>query len=118
MKKTCLTAATALLATAKVNTTLVTQSGVQMRLERLMGHVNARFLQKNFGAVSTLQHAGGLIAVTGCRPHHCAANGSLVAYDAAHDAFKMGLTMNNKARVLADKTFAGALNKDVKAYCN
>lgn len=115
MKKTCLTAATALLATVKVNTTLVTQSGVQMRLERLIGLVNTRFLRKNFGTVSTLQHAGGVIAVTGCRPHHCAANGSLVAYDAAHDAFKVGLTMNGKTRVLADKAFAGALDKDVKA---
>ncbi|WP_158591692.1 hypothetical protein [Deinococcus cavernae] len=137
MKKNVMTAAaTALLATTlsaqaggldtvRVNTALasqprafVSQSGAKLRLERLMGLVNARFLQKNFGTVSTLQNAGRVVVVTGCRPHDCAANGSLVAYDAAHDAFKVWLTVNGKTRVFTDRAFAGALNKDVKTYAS
>ncbi|GHG02797.1 hypothetical protein GCM10017783_13860 [Deinococcus piscis] len=109
----------------QVNTSLaaqprafVTQPAVKPRLENLMGLVNARFLQKNFGTVSTLQHAGGVIAVTGCQPHHCAANNSLVAYDTKHDAFKVWLTVNGKTRIYTDKAFAGTFNSDVKAYIN
>lgn len=134
-KKLMTAAATILLATTLtaqaggtgrgVDTTLATRPGafvsqgsVKMRLESLMGLVNARFLQKNFGTVSTLQNAGRVVAVTGCRPHDCAANGSLVAYDAAHDAFKVWLTVGGKTRVFTDRAFAGALNKDVKTYAS
>lgn len=124
-----LTAAAAALSTtasaASVNTALgnkpgafVTQSIVKVRLEKMMGLVNARFLQKNFGTVSTLQNAGGVVAVTGCRPHDCASNGSLVVYDLKHDTFKVWLTINDKTRVFQDKAFVmpSTLNKDVKTY--
>lgn len=96
----------------------VNQPAVKVRLQKTMGLVNARFLHKNFGTVSTLQQSGGVVAVTGCRPHDCAANGSLVAYDIKHDAFKVWLTVNGKTRVYADKAFAGTLNADVKAYAS
>ncbi|WP_339095432.1 hypothetical protein WDJ50_12490 [Deinococcus sp. VB142] len=109
----------------KVDTTLasqprafVNQPAVKVRLQKTMGLVNARFLLKNFGTVSTLQKTGSVVAVTGCRPHGCAGNGSLVAYDIKHDAFKVWLNVNGKTRVYADKAFAGALNADVKAYAN
>ncbi|MDO4244592.1 MAG: hypothetical protein Q4C89_01030 [Deinococcus sp.] len=137
MKKNLLTASlTALLASVltaqaggvdsgKVDTTLasqprafVNQPAVKVRLQKTMGLVNTRFLLKNFGTVSTLQKTGGVVAVTGCRPHDCGDNGSLVAYDIKHDAFKVWLTVGGKTRVYADKAFAGALNADVKAYAN
>lgn len=132
MKKNFMTiTATALLASTlsaqaggvapKVNTALasqprafVSQASVKLRLERMMGLVNARFLQKNFGTVSTLQNAGNVVAVTGCRPHDCGGNDSLVVYDKKHDAFKVWLTVNTKTRVFTEKGFAATLNNDVK----
>lgn len=133
-KKLMTAAATILLATTLtaqaggtgrgVDTTLATRPGafvsqgsVKMRLESLMGLVNARFLQKNFGTVSTLQNSGGVVAVTGCRPHACASNGSLVLYDRQHDAFNVWLTVNDKTRVFQDKAFVmpANLNSDVRA---
>ena len=96
----------------------VNQPAVKVRLQGTMGLVNTRFLLKNFGTVSTLQTSGGAVVVTGCRPHDCAANGSLVAYDVKRGAFKVWLTVNGKTRVYADKAFAGTLNADAQAYAN
>lgn len=128
MKKNVFTATLLLISLAQahaapVNTSLasqprafIQQDAVKGRLNKLMGLVNTRFLQKSFGTVSTLQNGAGVVAVTGCRPHDCAANGSLVVYDGKHDAFKVWLTINGKTRVYADKSFAADLNSDVKAY--
>lgn len=96
----------------------VNQSAVKSRLLTLMGLVNTRFLHKNFGTVSTLQNGASVVAVTGCRPHNCGDNGSLVVYDQAHDAFKVWLTVSGKTRVFQDKAWVTpkSLNRDVKVY--
>ncbi len=98
-------------------TAFINQSSVKPRLTTLLGLVNMRFLQKNFGVVSTLQNGGGSVAVTGCRPHDCPDNGSLVIYNQKRDAFKVWLTVSGKTRAFQEKGWVTptTLNADTKA---
>ena len=93
------------------------QSLVQVRLARLMGQNHWQTLHRNFTVVSTLQE-GRVIALTGCHPHRCPSDGSLVMYDSKNDAFKVAHTHAGKTRVYQERNWHADmfLNRDAQRY--
>lgn len=98
----------------------VNQSVVKVRLARLLGQGNFNIVKQNFGTTSTLQQGRQVVAFTGCRPHDCGNNGSLVMYDKFNDAFKVAFTINGRTRIYKERAWHAdrALNNDVRTYLN
>lgn len=96
----------------------VRQAAVQARLQKLLGLVPSRLLQKSFQTSSVLQQGARIFAFTGCQAHACAQNGSLVIYDRKNDAFQVFLTVNSNTKVMQAKRWSkvAPLNSDVRAY--
>lgn len=106
--------------TAQNPKAFIAQSSVKSRLSTLLGPVQMRFLQKNFGTVSTLQADRNVAAVTGCLPHACGSDSAIVVYNRATDKFAVWLKVGGKTRQRAEQGWKlpVAANSDVKASIN